>query len=181
MSTTIPKTVRQKDQSAKSGNPEADAFINVRGDDLMDRVVSILEQARANVVRAVNSNMVIAYWLIGREIVQELQRGEERAEYGKQVIETLSERLTHRYGKGFSAPTLWKFRQFYQAYSFRVPTILSPSGRELNTTPPFLDSDREAILSPKGRESKTTGKSHPSGDELKGFSAQLSWSHYRAL
>lgn len=47
----------------------------------MDRVVSILERARANVVRAVNSNMVIAYWLIGREIVQELQRGEERAEY----------------------------------------------------------------------------------------------------
>ena len=39
---------------------------------LFDRVVSILEKARASVVRAVNSNMVIAYWLIGREIVQEL-------------------------------------------------------------------------------------------------------------
>jgi uncharacterized protein DUF1016 len=116
---------------------------------LLDRVVLILEQARTNVVRAVNSSMVTAYWLIGREIVLELQGGDDRAEYGKQVIENLSERLTHRYGKGFSAPTLWKFRQFYQAYSFREPTILSPAGREFNTTPQFLDSDREAILSPE--------------------------------
>jgi hypothetical protein len=97
---------------------------------LLDRVVKILEQTRTNVVRAVNSNMVTAYWLIGREIVLELQGGDERAEYGKQVIENLSERLTSRYGKGFSAPTLWKFRQFYQAYSLREPTILSPAGRD---------------------------------------------------
>lgn len=42
---------------------------------LFDRVVSILEQARQNVVRAVNTNMVLAYWLIGREIVQDVQGG----------------------------------------------------------------------------------------------------------
>jgi hypothetical protein len=41
------------------------------------RVVSILEQAQGNVVRAVNTQMVLAYWLIGREIVQELQGGKE--------------------------------------------------------------------------------------------------------
>ena len=41
--------------------------------DLMARVATILDQARTNVLRAVNSNMVIAYWLIGREIVQALQ------------------------------------------------------------------------------------------------------------
>lgn len=68
---------------------------------LFGRVVSILEQAQGNVVRAVNTNMVLAYWLIGREIVQELQGGEERAEYGTQVLEALSGRLTERYGKGF--------------------------------------------------------------------------------
>ena len=66
-------------------------------DALFGRVVSILEQARGNVVRAVNSNMVLAYWLIGREIVQELQGGEERAKYGKRVVEDLSARLTERY------------------------------------------------------------------------------------
>ena len=42
---------------------------------LFGRVVSILDAARGNVVRAVNTQMVLAYWLIGREIVQELQRG----------------------------------------------------------------------------------------------------------
>ena len=117
---------------------------------LLDRVVLILEQARANVVRAVNNSVVTAYWLIGREIVMELQGGDERAEYSKQVIENLSEGLTHRYDKGFSAPTLWKFRQSYQAYLFREPTILSPAGRELNSTPQSLDSNRGAILSPMG-------------------------------
>jgi hypothetical protein len=133
---------------------------------LFGRIVSILEQARGNVVRAVNTNMVLAYWLIGREIVQELQGGEERAEYGKKVIEELSERLTERYGKGFSAQTLWKFRLFYQAYSDRIP-ILSPAGRELGDT---------GKMSPLGIELQ---KNNPTVDELpKGFSPQLSWSHY---
>ena len=50
---------------------------------LFDRVVAILEQARCSVVRSVNSNMVIAYWLIGREIIQEIQKGRNRAEYGE--------------------------------------------------------------------------------------------------
>ena len=45
---------------------------------LFDRVVTILEEARSNVVRSVNSNMVLAYWMIGREIVQEVQKGEVR-------------------------------------------------------------------------------------------------------
>ena len=43
---------------------------------LFDRVVTILEQARTKVVRTINNNMVVAYWLIGREIVQEIQGGE---------------------------------------------------------------------------------------------------------
>ena len=69
-------------------------------DVLFGRVATILGQARGNVVRAVNTNMVTAYWLIGREIVQALQGGEQRAEYGKHVIEALSFRLTEAYGKG---------------------------------------------------------------------------------
>ncbi len=138
-------------------------------DALFGRVVAILEQARGNVVRAVNTNMVLAYWLIGREIVQELQGGEERAEYGKKTIESLSVNLTERYGKGFSAQTLWKFRLFYQVYSDRIP-ILSPSGRESGDT---------GTISPVGIE---LPKRSSAGDELPhGFSPHLTWSHYRAL
>jgi predicted nuclease of restriction endonuclease-like (RecB) superfamily len=139
---------------------------------LFGRIVSILDQARGNVVRAVNSNMVLAYWLIGREIVQELQGGAKRAKYGEKVVEDLSNRLTERYGKGFSAQVLWKFRLFYQAYSDRI-LILSPAGIELSAT---------AILSPLGIELALPKKSRPVGTELpQGFSPHLSWSHYRAL
>ena len=74
--------------------------------DLFSRVAFILEDARNSVVRAVNSNMVLAYWLIGREIVQELQGGESRAEYGKQLVAALSLRMTEKFGRGFSAQTL---------------------------------------------------------------------------
>lgn len=128
-------------------------------DTLFGRVASILEQARSNVIRAVNSNMVMAYWLIGREIVQELQAGEERAEYGKQVIEQLSQELTAQYGKGFSTTNLWYFRQFYLAYETRV-NFLHPAGGEL---------DIEQKVHPVG------------GESAQGFSPLLSWSHYRAL
>lgn len=139
---------------------------------LFDRVVSILEQARGNVVRAVNSNMVLAYWLVGREIVQELQGGEERAEYGKQVVADLSGRLTEKYGKGFSAPVLWSFRQFYQVYADRLQ-ILFPPGRELVGESKFF---------PPGREFADLGIQHPPGTKFReGFNPQLSWSHYRAL
>lgn len=139
---------------------------------LFNRVVSILEQARSNVVRAVNSNMVLAYWLIGREIVQEIQGGKGRAEYGEQVVKNLSARLTEQYGKGFSTPVLWSFRQFYVTYADRAK-ILFPLGRELSES---------LKLSPPGRELDPAQKSHPMGDELpQGFSPQLSWSHYRAL
>ena len=149
---------------------------------LFDRVIQILEQTRFTVVRAVNSSMVSAYWMIGREIVLELQSGGERAEYGKQVIENLSEHLTNRYGKGFSAPALWNFRQFYQTYPFRKPIILSPAGREFNETRQILDSGGDAKFSPIGRELSATGKNRPPGDgSASSFNPHLSWSHYRAL
>lgn len=96
---------------------------------LFERVVSILEQARSNVVRSVNHNTVLANWLIGREIVLQLQQGQQRAEYGKQVIEALSARLNRNYGKGFSATNLWYFRQFYLTYPDRIP-IPHPTGGE---------------------------------------------------
>ncbi|MDD2856085.1 MAG: PDDEXK nuclease domain-containing protein [Desulfuromonadaceae bacterium] len=145
----------------KAGHPDAKSFINVSGNGLMDRVVSILEQARANAVRAINSNMVIAYWLIGREIVQELQRGEERAEYGKQVVDTLSRQLTQRYGSGFSITSLKYFRTFYLTYQNRLVEIGHPLGDQLDNPP---------ISRPLGDQSARIS-----------FSSQLSWSHYRAL
>ena len=77
-----------------------------RPSDLFDRVVVILEQARSQVVRSVNHYMVLAYWKIGKEIVEQEQQGAARAEYGKHVIDELSSYLNERYGKGFSTTNL---------------------------------------------------------------------------
>ena len=106
----------------KQTNENIPIRLNTTGD-LFSRVASILEQARANVLRSVNSNMVLAYWLIGREIVQELQQGEGRAEYGKQIIEDLSARLKSCFGRGFSTTNLRFFRTFYTVYADRLPEI----------------------------------------------------------
>lgn len=136
--------------------------------DLMARVAAILDQARANVVRVVNSNMVIAYWLIGREIVQELQRGEQRAEYGRQLLSELSAHLTQRYGRGFSSTNLKYFRLFFQAYAERQPEIRHESRDELPVV------DQSAVLNDLARAVDKT-------DRLRGFSPRLSWTHYRTL
>ncbi|MDD2715254.1 MAG: PDDEXK nuclease domain-containing protein [Candidatus Wallbacteria bacterium] len=91
---------------------------------LFQRVVEILEQARTNVTRTVNSQMVIAYWMIGREILLEEQQGNKRADYGTRLIEQLSLKLTEHFGKGFSPSNLWDFRNFYLCYQERTPEIL---------------------------------------------------------
>jgi hypothetical protein len=102
-----------------------------KADSLFKRVATILEQARKNVLRSVNSNMVIAYWLIGREIVQEIQGGKNRAGYGEKVIEELSEKLSQKYGRGFSTTNLRYFRTFYLTYSSRSPEIRQIGSGEL--------------------------------------------------
>jgi hypothetical protein len=84
---------------------------------LFERVVSILEEARSGVVRSINSGMVTSYWLIGREIVRELQGGDIRAEYGSKLINELAGQLTKKFGRGFSVTNLKYFRLFYSAYS----------------------------------------------------------------
>lgn len=92
----------------KINNPSINsAYNNIR---------EILEKARFNVVRAVNSAMVYAYWEIGRVIVEEEQKGEERAEYGAELINNISIRLTQEYGKGFNERNLWYMKQFFLAF-----------------------------------------------------------------
>ncbi len=77
----------------------------------------IIEKARKNVHRAINMAMVEAYWHIGRMIVEEEQNGKERADYGKFLIQNLSDKLTKEFGKGFSSQNLWNMRLFFQKFS----------------------------------------------------------------
>ncbi len=131
---------------------------------LFERVAGILESGRRRVLHTINHETVLAYWLIGREIIQALQGGEARAQYGNALIADLSKRLTERYGAGFSVVNLKNFRQFYLTYSDRAVSIGSPSGSQL-----AVSDGLNPISSPVG--SKSPSVFHPN----------LSWSHYRAL
>ena len=83
----------------------------------INEVKEILKNARQKAYTAVNSAMVEAYWKIGRRIVEEEQRGRERAEYGKEILQNLSKELTEEFGKGYSYRTLREIRQFYLMFS----------------------------------------------------------------
>jgi len=85
-------------------------------DTTYQNIRAILEKARSTAYHAVNFAMVQAYWEVGRIIVEEEQKGEERAEYGKALIKELSVRLTRDYGKGFNESNLKYMRQFYLTF-----------------------------------------------------------------
>ncbi|MFH1258904.1 MAG: PDDEXK nuclease domain-containing protein [Elusimicrobiota bacterium] len=118
---------------------------------LLTRVSRIIESARGTIARTVNSEMASAYWLIGKEIIDEEQKGRSRAEYGKKIIEKLSQDLTAKYGAGWSASHLWHVRQFYLLYKDRPP---------------------ENLHAPRADLGKNI---------LHTLRAELSWSHYRIL
>jgi hypothetical protein len=100
---------------------------------LYTRIREILDSARANVARSVNTTQVVSNWLIGREIVEEEQRGRKRAVYGKRLLEELSARLKVDYGTGFSAPNLRLFRSFYLTYASLVETTIRYALRSEST------------------------------------------------
>ena len=88
---------------------------------LYNKIASILEESRKFVAATVNTAMVQTYFEIGRLIVEEEQHGNIRAEYGKETLKKLSEKLTTNYGKGFSQRNLEQMRQFYLTYSTQIP------------------------------------------------------------
>lgn len=86
---------------------------------IYDRVRKIIENARNNIARAVNTEMVAAYWHIGREIVEEEQKGKSRAEYGSRLLASLSEHLSDEFGRGFDESNLRNIRAFFLVYPKR--------------------------------------------------------------
>jgi predicted nuclease of restriction endonuclease-like (RecB) superfamily len=93
---------------------------------LFEQVRLVIDQAQQQLRHTVNDLMVQSYWHIGRLIVEDEQGGVARAEYGKQTLNHLSQKLSAEYGKGFSPQSLWNFRQFYVEFP-----ILSTAWREL--------------------------------------------------
>ncbi len=82
---------------------------------LFHRVVSVIEGARKRVLTSINHAEVYAKYQIGRYIVEEEQEGAERAQYGKQLLQSLSDQLTEKFGAGRSYANLKNIRQFYKS------------------------------------------------------------------
>ena len=85
--------------------------------DIYQEIHNLLHNARQNIISNVNSTMTKTYFLIGKRIVEEEQNGNKRAEYGKKLMKTLSEKLTKEFGRGFSQRNLEQMRTFYLRYS----------------------------------------------------------------
>ncbi|MHB8900169.1 MAG: PDDEXK nuclease domain-containing protein, partial [Thermoguttaceae bacterium] len=163
---------------------------------IYERIRVILESARAGVARSVNTTQVVANWLIGREIVEELQRGQERAAYGTQLVRDLALRLTADFGRGFSKNNLEHFRDFYLTYPglCAMDIAHATSGQlqseEFDKIAHAVRGQWTAMDDPPGKKTARTGmfleevrlglaisdtwqpgRLHPN----------LSWTHYRTL
>jgi hypothetical protein len=143
---------------------------------MYERIRQILDSARSSVARSVNTTQVIANWLIGREIIEEEQKGISRAGYGEELILDLSARLTSDYGKGYSKDNLFWFRRFYQGYP-KLVDLKFDAVRQISDAPPRKsmtqtpgDALPPILHAPRG-ESWSPGFLHPN----------LSWTHYRTL
>lgn len=93
-------------------------------DQLVVQIGVLLQNGRKQAVQSVNTILVQTYWHIGQYIVEFEQKGDTKAEYGRQLLDTLSRDLTLNYGKGFSRSNLFQIRLFY----IKFPKIQSLSG-----------------------------------------------------
>ncbi len=105
-------------------------------DTLFASIRELIRSARKAVVRSVDTLQVLTSFEIGRRIVEHEQQGAQRAEYGKLVLKTLSDRLTAEFGSGFSKRNLEYMRRFYLAYRSRPEHLArTPFGKVQNTSP----------------------------------------------
>lgn len=140
-----------------------------RAEQLAVRIESLIAEARKKVATVANTAQVYTYYEIGRYIVEDEQGGKIRAEYGKGILQCVSERLTERLGKGWSVENLRQMRKFFVIYSefsqkengnfSKIPdTVLEIENKEIPDT--VLEMRHQRLLNP---------------DFI------LSWSHYQVL
>lgn len=159
----------KKTDIAKIGNES----VVINTDSLFSKVSAIIDEGRKYVATAVDLAEVYSKYQIGMYIVEEEQAGNKRADYGKQILINLSQRLTDKYGDGWSVPQLKLIRQFYTVYSKRLNTVypiadnqetkeLAAESKRLNTV--YQIQNLPKIIDPSSMPRFT-----------------LSWSHYIVL
>jgi len=106
----------------------------IKTDDIFKDLCEIIESSRHEAYRAVNTALVRRNWLIGYRIAVEEMKGENRAEYGAEVIKKLSKDLTKTFGKGFTKTILYNCYAFYKAYPDIFHSLSGKSKRLLSWT-----------------------------------------------
>ena len=126
-----------------------------------DEIRTLIVSARTTVARGVDLVQVHTNFEIGRRIVEQEQRGKGRAEYGKEVLKALAERLTDEFGKGFSLSNLKSMRQFYLQNQDRIGRSLIGQLSESQST------TKKVEVSPKPSKGETVQpqKAPSRGDE----------------
>jgi predicted nuclease of restriction endonuclease-like (RecB) superfamily len=153
----------------------------VNYNNLLDRIANILVEARTKVVREINKAQVLAYWEIGREIVEFEQKGKSRAEYGQRLLIKLSEDLTQKFGKGFSVDNLQLMRKFGMTFPGRqiYETPSRKSQKRQTLSDDFVQGQNFQTLS--GKYETLSRKSSIPQTASTRFEPMLSWSHYCEL
>lgn len=127
-------------------------------------VCHIVEQARSSAYRAANVYLTLRNWCVGERIAREDLQGAERAEYGKQVVSNLSERLTKRFGAGFDRVSIYNYIKFYRTF----PQIV-------DAVSPQLRSEFGIVDAVSQQSSADIVKVNATRQQL------LPWTHYREL
>ena len=139
---------------------------------LIDDVRQIVSVARQHAYRAVNVMQVISNWLIGRRIVEQEQNGLQRADYGKHIVEVVSQTLTAEYGKGYSKTNITNFRRFYMLFkNLQIRQALPDEFVSLLPTINQALPDESRNQQIPSAESVSTIPLYP----------QIAWTHYERL
>ena len=138
--------------------------IQITSSTLCDDIITIITHARNHVYATINTDLVKRNWLLGKRIAEEELAGEDRAEYGKNIITTLSNELTERFGKGFNFSELYRCVKVYRMLPNLFDIQEDKSVKEiLGTMSPKSAINILETLSPKSNQ------------------PMLSWSHYLKL
>lgn len=147
---------------------------------LHDRVREILESARSNVARTVNTTQVIANWLIGREIVEEEQAGQKRAGYGTALLRDLAARLKADFGRGYGVDNLEMFRRFYVEYPDLMLGLNSDAVRRKSDALVNSETARRNFGMPQ-LDFEIQHTQNLAESQSGQLNTNLSWTHYRIL
>ena len=143
---------------------ELKKYDNINADDaqFISDIKAIVYTAKQKAYQAADTYQVVSNWLVGRRIVEQEQHGQERAQYGKHIVELASETLTAEFGKGYSIVNIKSFRKFYLTFSDlligQTPSAQSENGLTIKGQTVSAELELSKML--------------PSN---------LSWSHYERL